>query len=107
MLKLVRSAMARRLWSPAGSSATASRAERSGSLLTAGAEVHGLNWGWPPQVTVDHKALFVRDGNLFTAAGMAAGIDLALGVVEDDLGAAVARTAAKVLVVFLQRPGTS
>jgi transcriptional regulator GlxA family with amidase domain len=58
-----------------------------------------------PQVNVDHEALFVRDGNLFTAAGIAAGIDLALGLVEDDLGAGVARTAAKVLVVFLQRPG--
>ncbi len=58
-----------------------------------------------PQVNVDHEALFVRDGNLFTAAGIAAGIDLALGLVEDDLGAGVARSAAKVLVVFLQRPG--
>lgn len=58
-----------------------------------------------PAVRVDDEALFVRDGNLFTAAGIAAGIDLALGLVEDDLGAAVARTAAKVLVVFLQRPG--
>ena len=58
-----------------------------------------------PAVHVDHEALFVRDGNVFTAAGIAAGIDLALGLVEDDLGAGVARTAAKVLVVFLQRPG--
>ena len=46
----------------------------------------------------------MRDGNVFTAAGIAAGIDLALGLVEDDLGADVARTAAKVLVA-LQRPG--
>jgi transcriptional regulator GlxA family with amidase domain len=58
-----------------------------------------------PHVEVDPEALFVRDGNVFTAAGIAAGIDLALGLVEDDLGAGVARTAAKVLVVFLQRPG--
>jgi transcriptional regulator GlxA family with amidase domain len=58
-----------------------------------------------PSVTVDHDALFVRDGNVFTAAGIAAGIDLTLGLVEDDLGAAPARNAAKVLVVFLQRPG--
>lgn len=57
------------------------------------------------QVNVDHDALFVRDGNVFTAAGIAAGIDLALGLVEDDVGASVARSAAKVLVVFLQRPG--
>jgi transcriptional regulator GlxA family with amidase domain len=58
-----------------------------------------------PMVQVDDKALFVRDGNTFTAAGIAAGIDLALALVEHDLGADVARTAAKVLVVFLQRPG--
>ena len=58
-----------------------------------------------PEVKVDDEALFVRDGNVFTAAGIAAGIDLTLGLVEDDLGAGVARTAAKVLVVFLQRPG--
>ena len=58
-----------------------------------------------PDVDVDPEALFVRDGNVFTAAGIAAGIDLALALVEDDLGAGVARTAAKVLVVFLQRPG--
>jgi transcriptional regulator GlxA family with amidase domain len=58
-----------------------------------------------PSVTVDPEALFVRDGNVFTAAGIAAGIDLALGLLEDDLGADVARSTAKVLVVFLQRPG--
>jgi transcriptional regulator GlxA family with amidase domain len=58
-----------------------------------------------PSVEVDPDALFVRDGNVFTAAGIAAGIDLALGLVEDDLDANVARAAAKVLVVFLQRPG--
>jgi transcriptional regulator GlxA family with amidase domain len=58
-----------------------------------------------PAVTVDPDALFVRDGNIFTSAGIAAGMDLALALVEDDLGAEVARIAAKVLVVFLQRPG--
>jgi transcriptional regulator GlxA family with amidase domain len=56
-------------------------------------------------VEVDPEALFVRDGNVFTAAGIAAGIDLTLALVEDDLGANAARTTAKVLVVFLQRPG--
>jgi transcriptional regulator GlxA family with amidase domain len=58
-----------------------------------------------PSVEVDPEALFVRDGNIFSSAGIAAGMDLALALVEDDLGAEVARTAAKVLVVFLQRPG--
>jgi transcriptional regulator GlxA family with amidase domain len=58
-----------------------------------------------PAVGVDPEALFVQDGNVFTAAGIAAGIDLTLALVEDDLGADVARAAAKILVVFLQRPG--
>lgn len=58
-----------------------------------------------PAVRVDPEALFVRDGNVFTAAGIAAGMDLALALVEDDLGADIARATAKVLVVFLQRPG--
>jgi transcriptional regulator GlxA family with amidase domain len=58
-----------------------------------------------PAVEVDPEALFVRDGPVFTSAGIAAGIDVALALVEDDLGADVARQVAKVLVVFLQRPG--
>jgi transcriptional regulator GlxA family with amidase domain len=58
-----------------------------------------------PDVDVDPEALFVRDGNIFTSAGIASGMDLALALVEDDLGADAARAAAKVLVVFLQRPG--
>ena len=58
-----------------------------------------------PEVEVDPDALFVRDGDVFTSAGIAAGMDLALALVEDDLGADAARLVAKVLVVFLQRPG--
>jgi transcriptional regulator GlxA family with amidase domain len=58
-----------------------------------------------PEVRVDPDALFVRDDNIYSSAGIAAGIDLALALVEEDLGAEVARTTAKVLVVFLQRPG--
>jgi transcriptional regulator GlxA family with amidase domain len=58
-----------------------------------------------PSVIVDPEALFVRDGNVFSSAGIAAGIDLALALVEEDLGAEAARRVAKVLVVFLQRPG--
>jgi transcriptional regulator GlxA family with amidase domain len=58
-----------------------------------------------PAVVVDPEALFVRDGPVFTSAGIAAGIDVALALVEDDLGAEQARRVAKILVVFLQRPG--
>jgi transcriptional regulator GlxA family with amidase domain len=57
-----------------------------------------------PSTRVEPEALFVQDGNIFTSAGIAAGIDLALALVDDDLGAEVARRTAKVLVVFLQRP---
>jgi transcriptional regulator GlxA family with amidase domain len=58
-----------------------------------------------PKVRVDPDALFVRDGHVYSSAGIAAGIDLALALVEEDLGAEAARRTAKVLVVFLQRPG--
>ena len=47
----------------------------------------------------------MRDGDVYTSAGVTAGIDLALALVEDDLGAAVARDAARWLVLFLRRPG--
>lgn len=58
-----------------------------------------------PEVDVDPKPIFVRDGNVWTSAGVTAGIDLSLALVEDDLGADVAREIARWLVVFLQRPG--
>ncbi|WP_433333343.1 GlxA family transcriptional regulator [Spirillospora sp. CA-294931] len=58
-----------------------------------------------PRVEVEPDAIFVRDGPVLTSAGVAAGIDLALTLVEDDHGPDAARTVAKHLVVFLQRPG--
>ena len=58
-----------------------------------------------PNVEVDEAPIFVRDGDIYTSAGVTAGIDLALALVEDDLGAAVARDAARWLVLFLRRPG--
>jgi len=58
-----------------------------------------------PRVEVEPDALFVRDGNLFTAAGVTAGIDLALALVEEDHGRRVALAVARQLVVFLKRPG--
>ena len=47
----------------------------------------------------------MRDGNVATSAGVTAGLDLALALVEEDLGRRVALTVASHLVVFLQRPG--
>ena len=58
-----------------------------------------------PQVEVDLDAIFVRDGPVYTSAGVTAGIDLSLALVEQDLGPRTARLVAKHLVVFLQRPG--
>jgi transcriptional regulator GlxA family with amidase domain len=58
-----------------------------------------------PAVAVEDDPIFVRDGAVWTSAGVTAGIDLALALVEDDHGAAVARAVAKQLVVFVQRPG--
>ncbi len=58
-----------------------------------------------PEVEVDPNPIFVRDGNVWTSAGVSAGVDLALALVEDDLGSEVPREIARWLVVFLQRPG--
>jgi transcriptional regulator GlxA family with amidase domain len=58
-----------------------------------------------PLVEVDSDAIFVQDGSVITSAGVTSGIDLALALVEKDLGAETARLVAKQLVVFLQRPG--
>ena len=57
-------------------------------------------------VCVDKNALFVKDGNTWTSAGVTAGIDMALAMVEDDLGADVATDIARRLVVYLRRPGS-
>ncbi|HEV2637697.1 MAG TPA: GlxA family transcriptional regulator [Actinocrinis sp.] len=58
-----------------------------------------------PRVTVESDPIFVRDGNVSTSAGVTAGIDLALALVEEDLDPAAARAVARQLVVFVQRPG--
>ncbi|GHD24064.1 GlxA family transcriptional regulator [Streptomyces galbus] len=58
-----------------------------------------------PAVTVDPDPVYVRDGHVFTSAGVTAGIDLALALAEEDLGRDTALTVARHLVVFLRRPG--
>jgi transcriptional regulator GlxA family with amidase domain len=58
-----------------------------------------------PRVSVDAERIFVRDGNVWTSAGISAGIDLALALIEDDLGPDVARRTAQQLVVHQRRPG--
>lgn len=58
-----------------------------------------------PDVNVLAEPIFVRDGNVITSAGVTCGIDLALFLVEEDLGRDAALTVARHLVVFLRRPG--
>ncbi|QHY93793.1 Isonitrile hydratase [Streptomyces sp. S4.7] len=59
-----------------------------------------------PELTVDTRPIFVRDGRVWTSAGVTAGMDLALALVEDDLGRETAHTVAQQLVLFLRRPGS-
>ena len=58
-----------------------------------------------PSIDVEPDAIFVRDGDIFTSAGVSAGIDLALALVEDDHGADLTRDVARSLVVYLKRAG--
>jgi transcriptional regulator GlxA family with amidase domain len=58
-----------------------------------------------PDVEVDPEPIFVRDGDVYTSAGVTAGIDLALALVEEDRGRQAALEAARWLVMFVKRPG--
>lgn len=58
-----------------------------------------------PDAIVERGPIFVKDGNIWSSAGITAGIDLALSIVENDLGHSMALKIAKHLVVFLKRSG--
>jgi len=58
-----------------------------------------------PSLDVDPDPIYIRDGKFWTSAGVTAGIDLALALVQEDLGVEVAQTVARWLVMFLHRPG--
>jgi transcriptional regulator GlxA family with amidase domain len=58
-----------------------------------------------PRADVDPDPIFVRDGNLYTSAGVTAGMDLALALVEEDHGSRLALQVARNLVLYLRRPG--
>lgn len=58
-----------------------------------------------PEVTLDAERIFIRDGDVWTSAGVTSGIDLALALIEDDHGAGLARRVAQQLVVHQRRPG--
>lgn len=58
-----------------------------------------------PDVEVDADPIYIRDGNVWTSAGVSSGVDLALALVADDHGHKIARNVARGLVVYLHRPG--
>ena len=58
-----------------------------------------------PRLTVDADPIYTRDGSVWTSAGVTAGIDLALAMVEADYGTDIAQTVARWMVMFLHRPG--
>jgi len=58
-----------------------------------------------PAIRVEPDPIFIQDGPVWTSAGVTSGIDLALALVEEDLGRAAALAVARYLVVFLKRPG--
>lgn len=58
-----------------------------------------------PEVEVDADAVYVRDDDVWTSAGVTSGIDLALALIEDDLGRQAALAVARRLVVYMMRPG--
>ncbi len=71
------------------------------------------HWRWAgalqaqyPKVRVEPRPIYVQDGAIWSSAGVSAGIDLALALVEADLGHAAALEVARYLVVFLKRPGS-
>lgn len=58
-----------------------------------------------PEITVDSDALYIRDGHIATSAGITSGMDLALALVEEDHGKKLSLEVARMLVLYLKRPG--
>lgn len=70
------------------------------------------HWRWVndvakrfPKLRIEPNSLFVRDGKFYTSAGVTAGIDLALALIEEDFGSKLALTVAREMVVYLKRSG--
>lgn len=58
-----------------------------------------------PAITVDADSIYLRDGNIYSSAGVSAGMDLSIALVEEDLGRDVALEVARALVLYMRRPG--
>jgi transcriptional regulator GlxA family with amidase domain len=70
------------------------------------------HWRWAPSmqeqfpsISVAGDRIYVNDGGIWTSAGMSAGIDLSLALIEEDLGRELARQVARMMVVYYRRPG--
>lgn len=59
-----------------------------------------------PELSVDCDPIFIRDGRVWTSAGVTAGMDLSLALIEEDLGRDIAHQVAQEMVMFLRRPGS-
>jgi Transcriptional regulator containing an amidase domain and an AraC-type DNA-binding HTH domain len=59
-----------------------------------------------PDIKVDDNPIFVKDGNIYTSAGISSGMDLALALIEEDMGKTFALEVAKQMVLYLKRPGS-
>ncbi len=82
---------------------------RAGLLEGRRATTH---WYWSeqlrcqyPQIEVEEDSIFVKDGPVYTSAGITAGIDLALALLEEDFGRALALNVARMMVLYFKRPG--
>ncbi len=101
----------------------AAKARRFGSICTgafllASAGLLGerrvtTHWKWAdelarrcPEAIIDADPIFLRDGKLYTSAGITAGMDLALALVEEDIGPQLAVRVAREMVLYLKRPGS-
>jgi transcriptional regulator GlxA family with amidase domain len=67
--------------------------------------VHARSRQGGPEITVDEDRIFVVDGQIWTSAGMSAGLDLALALVEKDLGPKMAKAIARKRVIYQRRAG--
>ncbi|RZF65459.1 helix-turn-helix domain-containing protein [Sphingomonas populi] len=85
-------------------------------LLAAAGQLDGhrvaTHWAWldklkrqHPTLDVDADSIFIRDGSLWTSAGVSSGIDLTLALIEEDFGPRIAIDAARQMVVFMKRAG--
>jgi transcriptional regulator GlxA family with amidase domain len=101
---------------------TAQRVRRVGSICTGAfllasaglldGKRAATHWKWAAELankfkhtTVDPDPIYIRDGNTYTTAGVTAGMDLALALVEEDLGSSMALKVARELVLYLRRAG--